>query len=120
LECPLSPEKTSAVSRRRTTVAIEYAAQSIGASNLFCAKSITPDGRHLIFATSRMELIAMSEKEKATKSEIQILRDTFEGMKGRQPKSDQELKEWLATDEGKEATMFESTSFSRFGETGHA
>ena len=48
----------------------------------------------------------MSEKEKAAKSEIQILRDAFEGMKGRQPKSDQELKEWLATDEGKEATMF--------------
>ena len=56
----------------------------------------------------------MSEKEEAAKSEIQILRDAFEGMKGRQPKSDQELKEWLATDEGKEATMFESTSFSRF------
>ena len=66
-----------------------------------------------------MELIAMSEKEKA-KSETQILRDAFEGMKGRQPRSDQELKEWLATDEGKQATMFESTSFSRFGETGHA
>jgi hypothetical protein len=64
-------------------------------------------------------VIAMSEKEKA-KSEIQILRDAFEGMKGRQPRSDQELKEWLATDEGKQATMFESTSFSRFGETGHA
>jgi len=62
----------------------------------------------------------MSEKEKAAKSEIQILRDAFEGMKGRQPKSDQELKEWLATDEGKEATMFESTPFSRFGDTGHA
>jgi hypothetical protein len=62
----------------------------------------------------------MSEKEKTAKSEIQILRDAFEGMKGRQPKSDQELKEWLATDEGKEATMFESTSFSRFGDTGHA
>ena len=42
----------------------------------------------------------MSEKEKV-KSEIQILRDAFEGMKGRQPRSDQELKEWLATDEGK-------------------
>ena len=66
-----------------------------------------------------MELIAMSEKEKA-KSETQILRDAFEGMKGRQPRSDQELKEWLATDEGKEATMFESTSLSRFGETGRA
>jgi hypothetical protein len=62
----------------------------------------------------------MSEKEKAAKSEIQILRDAFEGMKGRQPKSDQELKAWLATDEGKEATMFESTSFSHFGDTGHA
>ena len=62
----------------------------------------------------------MSEKQKAAKSELQILRDTFEGMKGRQPKSDQELKEWLATDEGKEATMFQSTSLSRFGETGHA
>ena len=46
----------------------------------------------------------MSEKEKA-KSEIQILRDAFEGMKGRQPRSDQELNEWLATDEGKEATQ---------------
>ena len=62
----------------------------------------------------------MSEEVKTAKNEVQILRDAFEGMKGRQPKSDQELKEWLATDEGKEATMFESTAFSRFGETGHA
>ena len=62
----------------------------------------------------------MSEQEKSEKTQAQILRDAFEGMKGRQPKSDQELEVWLATDEGKEATMFESTSFSRFGETGHA
>ncbi len=62
----------------------------------------------------------MSEQEKSEKIQAQILRDVFEGMKGRQPKSDQELEEWLATDEGKEATMFEFTSFSRFGETGHA
>jgi len=62
----------------------------------------------------------MSEKETAAKSEIQILRDAFEGLKGRQPKSEQELKQWLATDEGKAATMFESTSFSRFGDTGRA
>ena len=62
----------------------------------------------------------MSEQEKSEKTQAQILRDAFEGMKGRQPKSDQELEEWLATDEGKEATMFESTSFSRFGEAGHA
>ena len=62
----------------------------------------------------------MSEEKKAEKTQVQILSDAFEGMKGRQPKSDQELKEWLATDEGKGATMFESTSFSRFGDTGHA
>jgi hypothetical protein len=37
----------------------------------------------------------MSEKEKA-KSEIQIMRDAFEDMKGHQPRSDQELNEWLA------------------------
>ena len=55
----------------------------------------------------------MSEKEKSEKSHAQILRDAFEGMK---PKSDQELKEWLATDEGKEATLFDATSFSSFGE----
>ena len=48
----------------------------------------------------------MSEKVKAAKNEVQILRDAFEGLKGRQPKSDQELKEWLATDEGKMATLF--------------
>jgi hypothetical protein len=65
-------------------------------------------------------VVTMSEEKKAEKTQTQILRDAFEGMKGRQPKSDQELKEWLGTDEGKEATMFGSTSFSRFGETGRA
>ena len=53
----------------------------------------------------------MSEKEKA-KGEIQILRNAFEDMKGHQPRSDQELNEWLATDEGKEV----STSRSRWGD----
>ena len=53
----------------------------------------------------------MSEQEKSEKTQAQILRDAFEGMKGRQPKSDQELEEWLATDEGKEATMFSSRLF---------
>ena len=56
----------------------------------------------------------MSKREKSAKTEVQILRDAFEGMRGRQPKSDQELKEWLATDEGKEATMFEFECFFAF------
>ena len=33
----------------------------------------------------------MSEKEKAPKTRAEFLRDAFEGMKGRQPKSDDEL-----------------------------
>ena len=58
----------------------------------------------------------MSEIAKSEKVQAQILRDAFEGMKGRQPKSDQELNEWLATDEGKMATMFESTGLSAHGD----
>jgi hypothetical protein len=41
-------------------------------------------------------------------------------MKGRQPRSDQELNDWLASPEGKQATMFESSSLSRWGETGRS
>ena len=58
----------------------------------------------------------MSEKEKSEKTHAQILRDAFEGMKGRQPKSDQELNDWLGTDEGKEATIFEATALSTWGD----
>ena len=62
----------------------------------------------------------MSEKEKAAKTRAQFLRDAFEGMKGRQPASDDELKEWLATDEGKEATLFDDTTISSWGERGRS
>ena len=41
----------------------------------------------------------MSEKEKFEKTQAQILRDAFEGMKGRQPKADRKLNERLASDE---------------------
>lgn len=60
------------------------------------------------------------EKVKAEKTQAQILRDAFEGMKGRQPRSDQELNDWLASPEGKQATMFKSSSLSRWGETGRS
>ena len=68
----------------------------------------------------RPRSVTVSEEKKTEKTQAPILSDAFEGMKGRQPKSDQELKEWLATDEGKQATMFEPTLMSRWGETGHA
>jgi hypothetical protein len=70
--------------------------------------------------SQRPRSVIMSEETKAEKTQVQILRDAFEGMKGHQPKSDGELNEWLATDEGKLATMFEPTLMSRWGETGHA
>jgi len=63
----------------------------------------------------------MSENEnEVAKTPAQMLRGVFEGMKGRQPASDQELNEWLASDEGKQATMFEPTSVSRWGEIGRS
>jgi len=55
------------------------------------------------------------ETEKA-----QRLLDLFEGAKGRLPKTDQELDEWLASSEGKAATAFELTSVSRWGEVGRS
>ena len=58
----------------------------------------------------------MSEIAKSEKIQAQILRNAFEGMKGTQPKSDQELKEWRSTEEGKMATMFESTGLSAHGD----
>jgi hypothetical protein len=61
-----------------------------------------------------------TDQKKVEKTEAQILRDAFEGMKGRQPRSDQELNEWLASDEGKQATIFEPTLLSRWGETGRS
>ena len=58
----------------------------------------------------------MNEEAKSEKPKAQTLRNAFEGMKGRQPNSDRELKEWLATDESKIATVFESTGLSAYGD----
>ena len=62
----------------------------------------------------------MSEKEKAAKNRTQFLRDAFEGMKGHQPMSDDELNQWLATDEGKTATLFDDSTLSPWGERGRS
>jgi DNA-binding transcriptional MocR family regulator len=42
--------------------------------------------------------------------------DLFEGVTGRRPKSEQELSDWLVSPEGKAATIFNLTSFSRWGD----
>jgi hypothetical protein len=62
----------------------------------------------------------MNEKETAPKPRIQFLRDAFEGMKGRRPTSDAELNQWLATDEGKAATLFDDTTVSPWGDPGRS
>jgi hypothetical protein len=62
----------------------------------------------------------MSENEKGAKTQTQFLRDAFEGVKGRQPTSDDELNQWLATEEGKVATLFDDTTLSPWGERGRS
>jgi hypothetical protein len=62
----------------------------------------------------------MSEKLELEKAKNPTLRDLFEGVKGRLPANDKELEQWRATDEGKEATIFESASTSRWGGIGRS
>jgi hypothetical protein len=61
----------------------------------------------------------MSDDDEALKARAHLVA-LFEGATGRRPKTDKELDEWLASPEGKTATMFEPTSLSRWGETGRA
>lgn len=67
-----------------------------------------------------LRAVATSEKEEAEVPQARTPHDIFEGIKGRRPKSDQELNEWLASPEGKAAMAFEPTSLSRWGETGRS
>lgn len=57
----------------------------------------------------------MSEKNGAEKPRAPML-DIFEGIRGRLPQTDRELEEWLASDAGKGATMFEFVPVVRWGE----
>src|SRR6266576_2489589 len=62
-----------------------------------------------------LRAVATSEKEEAEVPQARTPHDIFEGIKGRRPKSDQELNEWLASPEGKASMAFEPTSLSRWG-----
>ena len=61
----------------------------------------------------------MSEKE-GLEVHAPTLRDFFEGIKGCQPQTDQELQDWLASPEGRVAVMFELPSMSRWGGIGRS
>ena len=58
----------------------------------------------------------MSEQKKSEKPQAEIQRDIFAALNGRQPTSDREFTEWLATDEGKKATTFMVSEFSVWGD----
>jgi CRP/FNR family transcriptional regulator, nitrogen fixation regulation protein len=64
-------------------------------------------GRHTVMLCGKSANARVPTKE---------LRDFFEGVNGRRPKTDQELNDWLASPEGKAATLFDLTSGSRWGE----
>jgi hypothetical protein len=87
-----------------------------GTSELIASVQSTPECPRVWSSRSSN----MSEKEKAAKTRAQFLRDAFEGMNGHQPKSDNELNQWLATDEGKAATLFDDTTLSPWGERGRS
>jgi hypothetical protein len=62
----------------------------------------------------------MSDSEVHQKTQAEVLRDIFCGIKGREPEDDEELKSWLTSPEGKAATLFDATDVSRWGETGRS
>jgi hypothetical protein len=71
---------------------------------------------HAEIHASKIGGSAVSNKGKDLEATLTRLRDVFQGVTGRQPKSDAELKRWLATAEGKQATVFESTELFMWGE----
>ena len=69
---------------------------------------------------SGAHVVRKSGKKEAKNVQAPTRGDLFAGVKGRQPKSLEELNQWLATDEGKAAAIFETTSMLRWGETGRS
>jgi predicted ArsR family transcriptional regulator len=55
-------------------------------------------------------------RNQSTNGRGERLAELFEGIKGRRPKTEEELHEWFASPEGKAATLFNLTPLSRWGE----
>ncbi len=62
----------------------------------------------------------MIEQKKSESEQSPEPRLVYEGIKGRPPTTDQELRDWLASDEGKAAMAFEPAPASRWGEVGRS
>jgi len=59
----------------------------------------------------------MSVTDVHQKTEAELVREAFSGVKGREPESDSELKEWIASPEGKAATAYWSAEVYRWGDS---
>jgi DNA-binding MarR family transcriptional regulator len=55
-------------------------------------------------------------RDQSTNGRGERLVELFEGVKGRRPKTEEELHEWFASPEGKAATLFNLTPLSRWDE----
>ena len=62
----------------------------------------------------------MSKKVDREKKQAPPPSVIFEGLKGHPPKNVDELNEWIASDEGKGATMFEPSFVLRWGGIGRS
>ena len=62
----------------------------------------------------------MSDNKDAEKAKAPTLLEIFGAIRGRLPETDRELEEWLASDEGKGATLFDDTTLSPWGERGRS
>jgi hypothetical protein len=58
----------------------------------------------------------MTDKKDAEKATAPTMVDIFEGIRGRLPETDRELLEWLASDEGRVASMFVTAPVIVWGE----
>src|SRR5215211_4162664 len=74
--------------------------------------------RSLLETFQASQEAAISDKKEAEKALARRLRDVFEGVNGRAPKTDHELAEWLASAEGKAATTFEPAPLPPWMELG--
>ena len=68
--------------------------------------------RGAIKITGRHEIVLNDQSAKLGAKRLVCI---FDAVKGRQPKTEQELQEWLASVEGKAATLFDLTTISRWG-----
>ena len=84
------------------------------------SRTLTEFERRGAIKITRGRSIVLRSQPVNGRAQTHRLLRAFEGIKGRLPRTEQEFEDWLASHEGKAATVFELTSLSRWGETGRS